>query len=368
MSPARTRNANVEMERGLDDAATQEERSVGARVADALTQRGYLMTLNVSRWSGQTRLLESDLGLEGLTDANLHKLGRRQLVPPTAVQRITALETKARQRIAQVSYPFPIGSSRFVPTGVLGVLLADLARIRDEFTVEVRAFAFNYETLADETRREWMANAKKIQEAHRLDAAWLTEFEGRLNSSYPTREQVEKSFTMAWSLFQFALPKGLRAQLVSGEEALRAATLAAEARKQVEEQVAGFVGEAATELRRRAGELCSHIARQVRERGEKLSERSLEPLRELIGQFRALDFTADGSESGIAAELEKFQKEVLGGEAVAKQARESADYRASLATSLETLAERATGESERAAAEALDRFMQYGREGRRVTL
>lgn len=344
----------------IPERRTTEESNAAEVVAEILTQRGYLFELKVSQWSGRARLTEDDLGLSGLTRADLHKLGHRQLVPKQELAAISAIATRARVRLGDVSYQFPIGAARFVPVTVLASLLADLSRIRADFMVAVQAFGLKYEEVAEQHRAEWRENARKLNEQRNLGAEWLEAFETRLAESYPPQEEVIEAFSMSWALFQFALPKGVRAQLVASEQALEAARLADEARRAVEQQVAGFVSEAALELRRRAGELCAHVARQVTESGEKVSERSLQPLRDLIAQFRNLDFTGD---EAFATELERFAAQHLTTGA-AKNARESADYRASLSTALTAMSERATGESEAAAREALGRFLKFGREGR----
>lgn len=343
-------------------ARTSEETAAAEVVADILTQRGYLFELRVSQWSGKARLTEDDLGLSGLTSAELHRLGHRHLVPKEKLAAVSAIATRARVRIQDVSYAFPIGGARFVPVAVLGPLLADLSRIKAQFDEAVTAFGLHYEETTEQHRAVWIENATKLSEERELGAEWLEAFKTRLEECYPPQDEVIEAFGMAWSLFQFSLPKGVRAQLVQSEQALEGARLADEARRAVEQQVAGFVSEAALELRRRAGECCAHVAKQVQESGEKISERSLQPLRDLIAQFRNLDFTGDES---FAVELETFAQQHLT-TGTAKNARESADYRASLATALTTMSEKAVGESEAAARAALDRFLTFGREGRAV--
>lgn len=335
-------------------------------IVDVLTERGFLFELRISQWSGRARLTEADLGLEGLTRDDLHRLGQRQLVPRAELAKISAIGTRARERLGAVSYKFPIGSARFLPAAVVAPLLADLARIRADFIAAVTAFDLAFETLAEAHRAEWRENAQRIKAANNLSDEWLAEFDARLLACYPPADEVRGEFGMEWSLFQFALPRGVRAKLVDAEQALEAARLADEARRQVEQQVAAFVGEAAVELRRRAGETCANVARQIAENGEKLSERSLAPVREMIAQFRALDFTGD---DGFAAELERFQAEILGAgkeAGVAKQARESADYRETLGAALRGLADRALGDTAKASQEALERFLSHGRTGRKL--
>lgn len=336
------------------------------QVVEGISSKGFLIDLSVSHWAGQAKLSEADLGLEGLTDADLHRLGRRQLIPRDEIAKITKVESRARARLAHVSYVFPIGGARFVPAKVLGNLLADLSLMRTEFNAEVDAFCARYDTMREAAHTEWLANAKRIKDELKKDDEWLAAFEARLGSSYPPVDKVRESFGMEWSLFQFALPQGLHTQLISATDAVQAAQLAEEARRKLEDQISGFVGEAAMELRRRTAELCTHVANQVIKSGDKVSERTLEPLRELIGQFRSLDFTGDAD---FAAQLDTLQKEWLGGgkgAGIAKDLRESADYRVALSKALTAVADKAVEKSESVAAEALDRFLKFGSGGRAV--
>ena len=341
-----------------------EERA--AEIAKQLTQKGSLIELTVTTWSGKTKLVEEDLGLEGLTDAELHRLGRRCLVPTEELSKITKVGQRARKRISTVSFPFPIGNARFVPDKVIGNLLADLSEIKKDFDAAVAEFCTSFTKLAEDTKAAWLTNARRIKKELGKDAPWLSAFEMRLEQAYPTLASVQASFSMEWQLFQFAMPKRGRMQLISASEALEAAKLAEEARARLEAKVTEFVGEAAVELRRRAGECCRHVAEQVRKSGEKVSERTLQPLRELIDQFKAIDFTGD---DGFAGDLEKLREQWLGKDkeaGIAEHAREDADYREELASALTTMADRAVEKSEAAAAEALERFLKYGTAGRAV--
>jgi len=341
--------------------------SVDAVVA-GLSKQGYLLDLTVSRWAGQARLSEADLGLEGLTDSDLHRLGRRQLVPAEALARITRCEQRARSKVTDVSYTFPLGGARFVPVKLLGGLLAALDEIRTQFVGEVEAFCADYATLSEKTRGEWRENALRIKAQLGKDDAWLSDFEARLASAYPSVEKVRASFKLEWSLYQFALPQGLQAQVVNAADATEAARLAGEAKRRVEAQVSAFVGEAAMELRNRASELCRHVAQQINKSGDKVSERTLEPLREMIAQFKSLDFTGDAD---FAAHLDKLQKEWLGsnkGTGIAKDLRENADYRKAMADALGAVADGAVADADKAASEALDRFLRLGGAGRAVVV
>ncbi len=346
--------------------STVDESQMAEVVQDVLTQKGFLFQLSIRQWAGRARLTEDDLGLEGLTRSELHRLGQRQLIPKAVLAAIAAIGARARSRLSQVSYDFPIGGGRFVPVTVLASLLADLNRIKSEFIEQVTAFGIHYDEHAEAQRALWRQNATELKSARGLSDQWLEAFEERLVECYPPLDEVKEAFGFTWALFSISLPKNAAAQLVDGEEAIEAARLADEAKRQVEAQIASFVGEAAVELRRRAGELCAHVAKQVRESGEKVSERSLQPLRELIEQFKAMDFTGDRA---FGEELEAFRANILGTDAkagIAQAARESADYRESLAAALDGMATKAVGDSEKAATEALGRFLKFGRAGRAV--
>lgn len=338
------------------------------QIVDGLTRQGFLLDINVSRWQGQARLSEADLGLEGLTDSDLHRLGRRQLVPADEIAKIARIEQRARVKVADASYAFPLGGARFVPTKVLGNLLASLDEIRGEFTAAVAEFCAKYVEMTVKMQSEWHDNALRIKTELGKDDAWLADFEARLASAYPPIEKVREAFKLSWSLYQFALPQGLQARVIGAQDAMEAARLANEARQQVERQVSEFVGEAAVELRRRTGELCRHVAQQITKSGDKVSERTLEPLRDMINQFQSLDFTGD---QGFAADLDKLRQEWLGtnkGVGIAKDLRESTDYRKAMSDALGSLADKALADSEQAATAALDRFLTLGGAGRAVAV
>lgn len=336
------------------------------QVVDGLTKQGYLLDLTVHRWHGQSRLTEADLGLEGLTDKQLHKLGRRQLVPAEEIAKLGLYEQRARQAVTQRSFEFPFGGARFVPVNVLGALLADLEVIRKEFVEAVADFCGRYESLSEETKRAWAENAQTLAQELKKGSEWLEAFRVRLQQAYPSRAEVEGSFGIEWSLYQIALPQGLHTKVIDADKALEAARLSEQARRQAEQKVSAFVGEAALELRQRAGELCRHVATQIQKSGEKVTEKSLQPLREMISQFKALDFTGDVE---FAATLEKLQSDFLGAgkeSGTAKQLRGSADYRQEVSRALSLVTDAALGDVEKAAQEALDRFLAHGSYGRAV--
>lgn len=336
-------------------------------VTDALQQEGCLVELRVSKWSGRAPLEPDDLGLPpGVVDDRLHHLGRRQLVPKERLDVLAKLEARARTRVANSSYEFPIGGGRFVPAAALGALLADLAKIRADFEAAVSDFCANFDASTSVTRAELIACAERTALELGKDAAWKERFETRLAQAYPVVESVRAAFSMQWNLYQLTVPSGLQARAVTAAQALEAGRIAEEARERVEAQLSAFVGEAAVELRRRAGELCRHVARQVGQ-GGRLSERTIQPLRDLIAEFRAIDFTGDGE---FAEQLERLQADWLGANrdaGTAERAREDADYRQQLGNALTTVADRALAESEQAAAEALQRFLARGPGGRAVS-
>jgi hypothetical protein len=334
-------------------------------IVEGVTRAGYLIDLNVSKWSGQARLTEADLGLEGITDSDLHRLGRRQLVPSEEIAAIAKFDSRARAALTAVSYEFPLGHARFVPTKLLGKLLADLDVIRSEFNAKVADFCARYAELSAQVKAEYATWADKVQVELHKDEGWRAMFNARLESAYPDVEKVRKCFGLEWALYQFALPAGLSAKVIQADDALRVARLAEEARLKVEAQVQGFIGEAATELRRRCGELCQHVATQVTKSGEKVSEKTLQPLRDLIAQFKDMDFTGDAD---FGATLDSLSSEWLKGKdnGVAKELRADEDYRVSMSNALEAVAEKAVGDAQRAAAEAVERFVKFGSYGRAV--
>lgn len=341
--------------------------SVVQEVCDALAQQGYLLDLNVSRWAGQTRLTEEDLGLDGLTDSNLHRLGRMQLVPADELAKIMRIEQRARQALAHRSFKFPFGGARFVPEKMLGILLSELDRCRTEFNAAVESFVLDYGTMRRKMHSTWMENARRLQQELGKPAEWLNAFEGRLEAAYPSSEVVRRSFDIQWLMYQMALPQGLNVRLIDTKNAMEAARLADEARRNMEAQVQSFVGEAAQELRSRAASLCAHVSEQIGKNGDKLSEKSLNPLRELIAEFQAMDFTGDAD---FKATLDRLRSELLGGakSGTAEALRGDANFREQFKQGLDAVVAKVEGEATQVTEEAVSRFLKFGRMGRAAAL
>lgn len=335
-------------------------------IQQILMQHGQLVELKISDWRGKSRIESDDLGLAGVVDEDLHRLGHRHLVPPEELAKVAAVAARARVRLTGASYEFPIGGGRFVPVAALGSLLADLSRIRGDFERAVAEFVAKYPALAERTRGQLMACAERIKAELGKDDAWLTAFEQRLQASYPTAEAVTGAFAMTWNLYEITLPSGVDFRQVSAADALEAGRLAAEARERAEANLREFIGEAAVELRRRAGEMCRRVASRIREKGGTVTERAFQPLRDLVDEFRQLDFTGD---EGFARQLEALRTEWLGEDGTAgtaARARDEVDYRERLGEALQAMGDQALAESERAAAEATARFLKYGGAGRAV--
>jgi hypothetical protein len=334
------------------------------QVVDGLVQEGYLVDLNVSKWAGQARLTEADLGLEGLTDSSLHRLGRKQLVAPEAIAKITAIEGRARARLTHRSFAFPFGQARFVPAKMLGLLLTEMQACKNDFDAAVEEFVNSYDALSVETRALWMASAEKLAEAHHKDdEGWLANFAGRLEQANPPKSKVRAAFDMNWNLYQFALPAGLQIKVIDAQRANQAATLALEAKARMEAQVSGFVSEANATLRQKAADLCSHIRGQL---GDKISEKSLNPLRELVQEFRNMDFTGD---EDFAKTLEDLQANYLGetgAEGIAGSLRTKASFREAFGKALDQVSAKVEGEAQRVSQEAVDRFLKFGNLGRKA--
>lgn len=336
------------------------------RIQQVLMQHGQLVELKISSWAGKTRIEADDLGLAGVVDETLHRLGHRRLVPPEELAKVAAIAKRARVRLADASYEFPIGGGRFVPVAALGSLLADLSRIRGDFERTVAEFVAKYAELAEKTRGELMICAERIKAELAKDDDWLAAFEGRLQASYPTVAAVTGAFGMSWNLYEITLPSGVDFRQVSAADALEAGRLASEARERVEASLREFVGEANVELRRRAGEMCRRVASRIREKGGTVTERAFQPLRDLIDEFRQLDFTGD---EGFATELDRLKTIWLGEDAkagTAARVRDEVDYREHLGQALQAMGDQALQESERAAAEAMERFLKFGGAGRAV--
>lgn len=144
---------------------------------DALT----LVSLDFDIWSGQTRLINSDikLGVGGeLPPDRLAMLGSKRVIATSCLASFQRLKSEARRRLEAVGVTFMGGYA--IPTSRADEVVKELDRIRAEYKSEKAAFLASYESNVE----VWVSQNRKYESAIREGALTVEEVERRIDFKY----------------------------------------------------------------------------------------------------------------------------------------------------------------------------------------
>ncbi len=258
-------------------------------------ETGALVQLDIHMWTCTVQLEPGDLGLQEVPE--MWQLGRRLLAPRHLLRPVQAAAQRAYRVWRNLTVAFPVGSARFCPVAALPRLLDELRECKAEFDRASAAFLSRYEAVFPLMREEYEAAARSAYQvalasgtASGTAEEWVARYMKRMELSYPHPAEVARKFAMEWTLFQLTAPE-LR-PLARGTEAQVAADLAEEARRQYRERVESFLESAAMEIRLRVAEACRE-ASETLSRNQTVTEHTLQALRRMVENFRALNFVND---------------------------------------------------------------------------
>jgi hypothetical protein len=161
------------------------------------------------------------------------------------------------------------------------------------------------------------------------------------------------------NLFQIALPKNMRAELVSASEqeaVIEARNQAAiQAGQKIRNDVEVFVADCVASLREQTAQLCQDMLSSINGCETGVHQKTLNRLVRFIEQFKTMNFVNDVE---MEAQLENVKKELLS--KTAEEYRDSASARARLKSGLSQLANQARNLARQDASELVQRFGQIG--------
>jgi hypothetical protein len=167
-----------------------------------LFTKGSIVDLDVRKWLAREKLSAVDLGIENTDDVKkAFSLGTHRLAPQEAFDGITRAVHMAQIAMAKYTMPFAlIRGARFAANDRLPLLFNDLRIAKDAFIDAVNVFCSNYEIIK--------ATMLPVLEAALKDAARTPEAAYialmRLQSEYPTRDEVASKFELSWSVYTLA--------------------------------------------------------------------------------------------------------------------------------------------------------------------
>lgn len=252
-----------------------------------MIQTGCFVSVHVSRPTLRTSLSWRDLGLPELDENLVTPPSTR---PPSASYNVfSRLESRMRTILRQHSAGSK-GGFRFVKFALMRPLLDAIEVPRQEYLDAVGPFLEGYEASVEAALVLWRDKAGEIYDSLKPSSVadvtrdeFAERIETRLRRAWPTQEALRKRFDARVEVLQFTMPSadvfGLDVDLM------------AQARTQAATTLHVFFEEAQNELRSRALEVLQRM-RDVIVEG-KVTERTVNPLREFVTQFRALSVVPD---------------------------------------------------------------------------
>ena len=261
-------------------------------LTQALYEKGTLIAVRVSRWTGQKKITKKDLLLDDTLNDHVIYPGHMKLLPPEAGDDVSDIEYKARKLLAAVSVPFlGFDGIRYVKLDVLPGVLKELPELREKFDASVESLIKMYPDLKkkqlDQIDKQLSAIAlealKKAKPenyaARELEVkTWHDKAYAFYESCYPDDAKLKKSFQFSWRAFQ----------LVPNQAALD--VVGAESSGALDSDLQEWMKTTAAETHMALGDAVAN-AKELLASKTTLPPRSLKPLYEALQQFVAQDLT-----------------------------------------------------------------------------
>jgi len=282
-----------------------------------LFERGVIIDLDISWWSGQAKLRAEDIGIpKENINMDLFSLGRKRFIPKNWIGRFRKYEQKGRWVADYYSFQFKRGAGAFVPLTALPSLLEELNKCKENFLRIVGNFVEQYPTIKRKMIVAWGEEVPRIYKRMKslgAELPSLEEFKQRFMAAvrawYP--KDPRKFFKYTWAFHELTLPREFSMTEVKIKKKLKKAEL--EKQKQraliqkynegLNEQVNSFLGSVVRQLRGATVELAKRVRKQITDGS--VTDNRLDRLREFIKKFSKLNFMQDSEVETALAELEK---------------------------------------------------------------
>lgn len=292
----------------MPTVTTRRETSNLTRV---LFDKGTLFHLYIGRWTGNKKMHESDLLIDGEVDKNVFYIGHKKLMPPEAHERLQRIEGQARAALAARSIPFPIGNARYVSYATLADVVKKLQEFRDQWDDAIDFLVSNYPRFMEEQL------GRLNQEAHRLAEQELEktrqelkatkrqeltkwEEEQRKNNRelYPPVSELPNRFNFVWHMFKVSPLEGVEKMSTLDADALE------RERENLRLEMQRWVQEASVMMHRELGEAAAQAKRLLEDNG-KLNARNLRPLFDAFETFQAVNFAGPSQFQGLIDQIRR---------------------------------------------------------------
>ena len=252
---------------------------------DEMARTGCFVSVHVRKPALRTQLNWKHLGLPELDKALVTPPSTR---PPSREYAVFGtLESRMRTCLRTYSAG-SAGGFRFVKFSKLGAFVEEVEQIKKAYEEAIEPFLAQYDQSVANALMVWEDKANDLYDSLSSPGVDRVTFcrriAGQLRRSWPIAAEIRPKFGCDVQILQFTLPS--EDVLTTNTDLIRAARVNAQA------TLNNFFDEAQNELRTRAVEVVRRMHKALVE-GETITERSVNPLKRFVDQFRELSVVAD---------------------------------------------------------------------------
>ena len=298
----------------------------------ALMSKGIIVKLTVSKWTGTSSLLYSDLGLkfkDDETHASIKKyiiLGREKLLPPEIMSEISNIQSRAREVLGNNSFDTIWG--KFVPYTAFTQWQIENEEIKKNFELATKVMIERYDEMISIIRKEYRNIARDTwnrlypNDNNNPPESFIEDYVSKIVSKIPNRMDLQNTFSYKVTYFQIPLPSFVEENLKKTEEIHLqreqqqvASQLEIEAKRRITEEyiqkkqeyVDGFLSSTVSSMRGYIAELCDSILENIYKTDKEsidIPKKQREKIKTLIRKVNLLNFYNDPDILTMTKELE----------------------------------------------------------------
>lgn len=291
------------VDNGLSGISDDEYEKMGidiAKAEDDFASKGCLVSISIHKPTLRVQLSWEDIGIPDNVTVLASPPSTK---PPTGYNNFTRLEQSMRNTIRR----FSIGGMegfRFMPWANFEKCLAEVIPYKEEYEAFVPTFLEDYEVQKERIIDDWVIQAGTIWDnlqdgAHMSRGEFINRVEGRLRKSLPSSNELPAKFGVAIKSLQFSVGKGAKVE--------NAPLTLKYAKQMAKDTFNDFFTEVASDLRQRTAEMAGKVLDVMKKNG-KISDKSLQPLREYIKLFESLNVIDDSEVAQQVAKIKEFLK------------------------------------------------------------
>lgn len=302
----------------------------------ALMDKGVIVKLKVSRWTGSAPLTYDDIGFTFFNPETFEfmkkyiKLGNEKLIPHEIDKEIMCIVKRAYKNLSMYSYDTIWG--KFVPYIVFDAWERENEIIRNEYLNAAETMGEKYDEIVSAIKENYKKLGQevwsKIYQDGNVQASesFLENFTSKIANKIPSSEKIVTSFKYDHTYFTIPLPSFLEDNLLEAEKVQNARELEGirhdneketlrlekEAKKRIAQEyvskkaamVDSFLESTVISFRSSISEMCDNILVSLSRPNVKVSKASIDKIRKHIDNVRLLNFCNDHEITELLNNLE----------------------------------------------------------------